>query len=311
MGKLVSIIMSTFNESEKILTESISSVLNQSYQNIELIIVNDNPSNIQLKSILNKYKTNPQITIIENPKNLGAALSRNQGLKIAKGSYIAILDSDDVALPERISKQVNYLESHPSCTMVASNRNSIDENSKFIGKSDGIVISDKKLFKIMKYCSVITHSTVLTRAHTMKELGGYRPLPAAQDYDMMLRLLSQKQELHIMPEALVNFRVRAGGITNGNFAKQYFCSKYARRLFKERLEQKGKDSFSKEDLDKILNTNSIKFKAINSQQQQINAIKSNKNLLKNIFLLIAGTLSNFENLRNMVNSFFIKILLRF
>lgn len=310
MNTLVSIIMSCFNETEKELSESIDSILSQTLQDFEFIIVDDNPANDEIKKILLSYKKDKRIKLIFNDKNLGLARSLNKAIEIATGEYIARMDADDISLPERIEKQICYLETHNDCSMVATNRDDINENSEVIKEKAAIIVSDKLLPIITKYGSIITHPSVMIRTKLLKALGGYRDFPSAQDYDLWLRLLSSKQKIHIMPEVLLRYRIRQKGITKSNPAKQYFCNYYAQKLFKERL-KKGHDSFSLEFLLNLINSDKVTNSALNDQYELIYSLK-NKNFKSKIFIIqkIFKDCIRFPHNRlNVINLYFVKFYL--
>src|SRR3979411_1813870 len=104
---LVSFVMPVYN-AEKYLKEAIDSVLHQSYKNIELVIINDGSTDSSKDIIL--ANDDPRIRYFENKFNSGIVYSRNRGLQLAIGDYIATLDSDDIALPHRTEQQVDFLE---------------------------------------------------------------------------------------------------------------------------------------------------------------------------------------------------------
>lgn len=115
---LISIIIPTFN-SEKFIKESLDSAINQTYRNIEIIIIDDNSTD-KTESLIKNFKwENTAYIYIKNKFNIGAASSRNIGIRVAKGEYIAFLDSDDKWLPEKLEKQLDFMEktgSYISCT---------------------------------------------------------------------------------------------------------------------------------------------------------------------------------------------------
>jgi len=125
---LVSVVMPVFN-SEKFVSEALRSILNQSYRNIELIVVNDGSTDRSAEIIKNLQKEDKRIIIIEQP-NRGIVSARNVGCRHAKGDYIAILDSDDIALEKRIEKQVDYLENHNDVGICGSWVKTIEVNPK-------------------------------------------------------------------------------------------------------------------------------------------------------------------------------------
>ena len=104
---VVSVVISSYNMADS-LPDAIDSIVNQTFENWELIVINDGSSD-KTKKILSKYKNNPKITIINNKKNIGLANSLNKGISIAKGKYIARMDADDISLPTRLERQVAFM----------------------------------------------------------------------------------------------------------------------------------------------------------------------------------------------------------
>jgi glycosyltransferase involved in cell wall biosynthesis len=114
MKPYISAVMSVYNESEEYLRKSIESILNQTYTDFEFIIILDNPDNKKARDILKEYENkDDRIVLLENEKNIGLAPSLNRGVKVARGKYIARMDADDIALPQRFEKQVYFLENNP------------------------------------------------------------------------------------------------------------------------------------------------------------------------------------------------------
>jgi len=108
---LISVLMPVYKEPENYLKQSIESVLNQTYVDFEFIIILDNPENQKLEDLILEYRNkDSRIIFHKNNKNLGIAKTLNKGLQIAKGKYIARLDADDIAYPERLEKQLKIME---------------------------------------------------------------------------------------------------------------------------------------------------------------------------------------------------------
>lgn len=246
--------MSIYNESELELRESIDSILQQSFRDFEFIIIVDNTKNVAIVQLLEKYKdSDNRVNVIINNTNLGLAKSLNTGLENATGRYIARMDADDISTPERLQIQFDYLEHHPDCAAVSANRIDINEKSEALGKETKFLLSDEQVKKIMPYGSVIIHSTVMIRKVVIDSLHGYRNMRAAQDYDLWLRMISSGYTIHIMPEKLIKFRIRSNSISNQNFFGQYIYSKYALKKFKQRVNNDGRDTYSKSELHDYLN----------------------------------------------------------
>src|SRR5699024_3851792 len=115
-NKKVSIIIPTYKREIKFLSRAINSVKDQTYQHIEIVVIDDNPpqSKYRKKTMkyMEKHKNDPNIVYIVNPKNLGGSLARNVGIKAATGSYITFLDDDDKYLPNKIKKQIEFMQEH-------------------------------------------------------------------------------------------------------------------------------------------------------------------------------------------------------
>ena len=130
----ISVLMSVYNESEHILRSSISSILEQSYTDFEFIIINDNPKNNEINKVLMSVKDS-RVKIINNPNNLGLVKSLNKGLEVASGEYIARMDADDIAVRDRLQKQLSYLEKN-NCDIVGSSILCINEDGSITGAQE-------------------------------------------------------------------------------------------------------------------------------------------------------------------------------
>ncbi|MCX7739381.1 MAG: glycosyltransferase, partial [Hydrogenothermaceae bacterium] len=129
---IISCIMSCYSEIPEHLCMAIESILNQTYQNFEFLIALDNPDNKELLKILRVYEEkDKRIKVFVNPKNLGRSQSRNNLIKKAQGDYIAIMDADDIAYPDRFEVEVAVLE-EGICDIVGSWIEEFDDNPEVI-----------------------------------------------------------------------------------------------------------------------------------------------------------------------------------
>lgn len=126
---LVSVIMPVYN-AEKYILDAVNSIKNQTYQNWELILIEDGSTDCTLDIIQNIK--DPRIIVKKNACNKGIAYTTNIGISISKGKYIALLDDDDIALPMRLQVQADYMESHPEIDILGAKSLDIDENGKII-----------------------------------------------------------------------------------------------------------------------------------------------------------------------------------
>lgn len=208
---LVSIIMPSYNTSSYI-DKSIQSVLNQTYSNWELILVDD-CSTDNTDEVVKSFLSDVRIRYFKNDKKLGAALTRNRALREAKGEWIAFLDSDDLWKPEKLEKQVLFMKNngyHFSYT----NYSEIDEN----GKPNGIsVTGPKKITKagFYNYCWPGC-LTVMYDSKIVREKVQIADIRRNNDYAMWL-IVSQYATCYLLPENMACYRKRNGSISNQNY----------------------------------------------------------------------------------------------
>ena len=233
--ELVSVVMSTYNEPEEWIRKSIESILNQTHINIEFIIVCDNPNNFKLVNILNEYKNNDKrIVLIINKENLGLSKSLNKAIKLASGKFIARMDSDDIALENRIDVQLNYLKDY-NLDLIGSGVSCIDENECEISNLNNFPINDKKVRSKVIYNNCIPHPTWIGKSIVFKDNKGYREIPYAEDYDFILRALEKGYKFGNIDSILLKYRIRSSSISNKNGLKQFLVSRYLVKLFKQNI----------------------------------------------------------------------------
>lgn len=213
MSPLVSVVMPTYN-SEIFLKEALESILNQTFKDFEFIIVADksiDASGAILDSFLEK---DGRIKVIDQER-IGLIAALNSGCRIAKGKYIARMDADDLSLPRRLEKQVQYLERHPEIGVLGTGIRYIDEMGR-LGKTlhnptnPNIV----KFYLHLENC--IVHPSVMMRRDVIEQLGFYNPeAKYAEDYDLWARAssITQIANLH---EVLLKYRIWVGGISSHN-----------------------------------------------------------------------------------------------
>ena len=200
----VSVIMAAYNSGQYI-EESILSILNQTLKDLELIIVDD-CSTDETQKIIQKYnQLDERVITIRNNINSGIAVSRNNGIRLAKANYIAVMDSDDMAFPDKLQIQYDFLEQEPYVGAVASGTQIIDENGTFIKNRIGLTNSDEIKFRILLKNPYI-NSSVLFRKKLFEEIGGYsKEYEYSEDYGFY-SFLSAKYKLASIPKILTKYR---------------------------------------------------------------------------------------------------------
>lgn len=210
MKKLVSIIMPSYNTANFI-EESIKSVLDQTYTNWELIIVDD-CSKDNTDKVVKKYLKDKRIKYIKNEKNSGAAFSRNYALREAKGKWIAFLDSDDLWNPDKLEKQINFMEKNNYSFSYTSYKE-INENSESLNT---IVRGPKKISKtgFYNYC----YPGCLTVMYDAEKVGliQIELLPKNNDYAMWLKVIQNVKYCFLLDEVLASYRKRTNSISSGS-----------------------------------------------------------------------------------------------
>ncbi len=253
MGKLISVVMSVYNEKIEWIKDSVKSILGQSYTNIEFIIVIDNPGlDREVKEYLeNTAKTDGRVVLLQNKENVGLAKSLNRGIAAANGAYIARMDADDISEKNRLDLQIQIMEKG-KYDLVGTGKINIDEKGNLISGYSGCDVENKKIKSILPYTSCFVHPSVLMRTDVVKRNHGYRNFRQSQDYDLWLRMLTDGCRFYNVDCPLIRYRVRNGGISARKPYVQFMTAQYERNLYKQRR-KRGTDTFSEEGLENYLN----------------------------------------------------------
>lgn len=192
----VSVLMPAYNVS-RYLREAIGSVLNQTWQHFELLIIED-CSTDDTAAILATYRDDPRIRILQNPRNLGLAATRNHGLSRARGNYIALLDSDDCWHPEYLEHQVRILDRDPSIAVLGCDFDFIDGDGHDITPENVLTSRAERdpeqalihyPFEYLIRQSPFVPSTWTTRRALLEKIGRFKPqLRVCEDHEAMLQL---------------------------------------------------------------------------------------------------------------------------
>ncbi|WP_034445892.1 glycosyltransferase family 2 protein [Butyrivibrio sp. AE2032] len=226
MEDLVSVLMCVYDTPISFLKEAIESILDQTYENIEFIIVDDCSKSLEVIDCLRKYSDlYDRILVVRNPCNIGLTKSLNVGLEYCKGNFIARMDSDDIALPDRIEKQIRYLKDNRDVAMVGSdiicfgdNMNDIDTSMETDSCCD---------YEFYKVSSLLRHSgpphpTFVFRTSFLNEHGiKYREnILKAQDYGIMVDILKNGGVIRKIHEPLLRYRIHEKQITASSEIEQ-------------------------------------------------------------------------------------------
>lgn len=198
--------MAAFNDGRSI-RESVRSIHAQTHADWELIIVDDASTDDTPRILAEAAAGDRRITIIRNDRNRGLAESLNRAFAAANGTLIARMDSDDVSLPERLARQVAFLEAHPEIDVVGTGAYLIDEEGRELGVHSRPCEHDALAAQLLK-CTPFIHPSVMMRRRFLEALGGYDArLRRAQDLDLWWRGKSAFRYANL-PEPLLRYHVR-------------------------------------------------------------------------------------------------------
>lgn len=211
---LISIITPNYN-GEKFITQTIESVISQTYSNWEMIIVDDYSSDKSYEIALDYSKKDSRIKVIRNETNLGAAISRNRAIDIAKGEYITFLDSDDLWEPKKLELQLHFMQDN-NCDFSFTRYNLIDENNQSLNKTARII---KKLtyYKYLHHCYTGC-LTVMYRFDIAKDIRSFN-IKNNNDYGLFLQVVKNAKNAFGINEILAHYRIRKSSISRNKMKK--------------------------------------------------------------------------------------------
>jgi len=209
----ITVLLSVFND-EKYIGEAINSILDQTFADFELLIIDDCSTDGTVE-VINSYK-DPRIRLIINEENIDITKSLNKGLKLARGKYIARHDSDDISSLNRLGKQLNFLESNEDYATVGSYTEIIDENSNHI-RYLKCETSAEEIYYNLSYRNNLTSSSIMFLKEIIYDIGSYDESSSnSEDHEFWFRI-SRKYKIYVIPEYLIKYRIRV----NQRLSKNY------------------------------------------------------------------------------------------
>lgn len=308
-SKLVSVIIPTYNVQDFI-EQAVGSIINQTYKNIEIIIVDDCSSDKTFEKLKKLAKQDSRIKLLRNDTNLKICKTLNKALKESKGEYIVRMDGDDISDKARIEKQIEYLEKNQEIHLVGNSVKNIDEKNNIFSTTK--YYSDfKKLKKLARYGTPVLHIWA-ARREVYEKLDGYREIPYVEDYDFLLRMITLGYKFTNLEDYYgYSVRFREGNTATSNGIEQIKAFEYVRNLYEERLQNKNNnDSHSEEKFYKAILIN------LNEQQKYEDSLIEFKKYLyykkdKKIIAtasLVKSVLKSKYQLKRIVNRILFKIL---
>lgn len=240
----ISIVMAAYN-GQKFIAETIESVLLQTFRDFEFIIINDASTDRTEEIVKNFQEQDSRVQLINNRENLERAVSRNIGIERSIGEYLCIIDADDIFLPDKLEKQVKFLDARLDVGFVATSHYVIDENGI---ETDIVTCSGSERPEIVHF---MCNPSIMVRRECLAKVGGYRSIMVpAEDYDLWLRIAFLYKPANIV-EPLFKYRVHGASSTARQKEQMAVAVALALEMAEERSRE-GHDSLDGKDEDVAL-----------------------------------------------------------
>jgi hypothetical protein len=215
------------------LEQAVDSILAQTFTDFEFVIIDDGSTD-STPDVLRRYQSADRRVRVHHQQNVGLTPSLNRGCHLARGPYLARMDADDISFPDRLERQVEFLDRHPRVALLGSAVVRIDELGRQIKRSE-CPTSHPEIVQALTRYNCFTHPTVMLRRDMLAAVGGYREAyRQAQDYDLWLRL-SERYEVANLADPLLYYRVYASQVSVRNLEQQIVSVVGARAAAEARM----------------------------------------------------------------------------
>ena len=213
---MISVIIPVYNTIPEWIELSVSSILDQTFNDIEILLIDDASTNEDTIELLNKLDKKDKVEVIRLETNKGISGALNVGISNAKYDIIARMDSDDYALPNRFQKQFNYLMENPSVDLVGSNLSYMFMHEGNWALSDQSTMHPEVITKELAKSSLwfLNHPTVMFRKQSVIDVGGYNEAlrGLAEDYELWIRMLRNGKELRNLSDVDLYLRINPNSL---------------------------------------------------------------------------------------------------
>lgn len=308
----LSIIMPIYNEKKEWIISSIESICNQTFEKFEFIIIIDNPENQEAIELLDYYaKCDKRIRYYINEENIGLVNTLNKGLALCSGEFIARMDADDIALPDRLKKQVEFLEINPDIGLVGSNWICIDENGQELFKHGKLATDFNFIKNNIKYNNMFLHPSWMFRRKIIEEGLTYRNIDFCEDYDFITLLITNNIRISNINEYLMKYRIRSSSISVSKSFEQYINSCKVIEFMRQRIKSND-DRFDEYKGIILKNKEKEKFLRASNMFIKSRSALNEKEYLKFFkYIILSSLISKYRFKKNMnIIIFNIKIKLK-
>jgi len=212
---MVTVLMPVYN-AERYLRQAIDSVLNQTYQEFILLLINDGSTD-KSEQIIESY-TDERIKYVKNEKNLGLVATLNKGLQMIHTKYIARMDADDICRPKRLEYQVQFMEANDGIALLGTWANLIDEDGKLVGSLTPYS-DERRIRTALLFSNIFVHSSIMMRKSVLEENGWCynQEHKAVEDYGLWIKFAS-KYQVAILEQKFLDYRLNSNGIMSSENA---------------------------------------------------------------------------------------------
>jgi glycosyltransferase involved in cell wall biosynthesis len=226
---LISVVIPVYN-GEKTIRETIESVLNQTFRDFELIVINDGSQDSTLEIVSSIQ--DPRLQVFSYP-NAGLSASRNRGISHAVGEYISFIDADDLWTPDKLEAQFKALQANPQAAVAYSWTNYIDESSQFLRRGGYLTANGDVYAQLLVVNFIENGSNPLIRRQALIDVGGFDELlPAAEDWDIFLRLAARYSFVAV-PYPQILYRLSANSMSANVIRQEAACVKVLERAYNQ------------------------------------------------------------------------------
>jgi len=237
----VSVLIAVYNGMPYV-AEAIESVLDQSFTDFELLVVDDASTDDTAATLERFQRLDPRVRVLRMPTNVGPVLAANRGLAEVRAPLIARLDADDVCRVGRLSRQVEAFTKQPDLVLLGSAFDYIDAAGRPFGEGNPPLDDAALQTALMESGNPFCHPSVMMRTDALRALGGYRQVlnPYGLDYDLCLRL-AEMGRIGNLPQRLIGYRIHAGQITVTKMRPQLRSAQVYRALARQRRSGRRED----------------------------------------------------------------------
>lgn len=286
MKPLVSVILPCYNAG-KYLEQALDSIINQSYQNIEILLVDDGSTD-NSENIYKRYQQQEsRLKIHKNLTNIGLINTLNHAINLAEGDYIARMDADDISELNRIEKQVNFLQNNPDISILGTGAIPIDKNGNKQDIKEEVYLHSTTIQFSALFTQPLFHGSIIAKSSVLKSNTYSLDYKHSEDFELWLRILSLGHQIANLPDALYLYRNNPDGVSNNNTL----------------LQEQSHNKASKQYIEKLLNRE-LSTQVVSILNNRPESIVTHEQFKHSITIL--NEIKQLANSSNEINLYFIR-----